>query len=382
MNKIDDFWDFMAFEKGESITINGVSNTAIISDTSDKPSYYDDKYLRTASELRTGDCISYQNKTWFVISQEDKSEKSYRAKMRRSNYKVKAVLEEVLHEFDAILETVSVSIDGGKFLDNVAGKLTVTLPTDTFSDKIEVNIRFIKLGYVWKVVGVDRSLKGLNIIHAEKDLIGADDDMVNEIANKNLIAVWSINVSDGNRKVNVGMDYAYTPKVLKNGLEYTGATLMWQSSNVSIATVLEGVVHGVAVGCVTIAVFMTVNPSVRLDLNIEIAEKIPDVITYKMYKANLDGTSKDYTTFTIIQGSTMLFGMEKYINGVLGANDTYTFTLNPNGVPSGNYVYTVLNSNSVKIQNKLMSTLKLILTATSDQSGQYITQNIQLKGLY
>ncbi len=78
----------------------------------------------------------------------------------------------------------------------------------------------------------------------------------------------------------------------------------------------------------------------------------------------------------------MLYGMEKYINGVLAANDTYTFTLNPNGVPSGNYVYTVLDSNSVKIENKQYSTPKLILTATSTQTGQYITQNIQLKGLY
>jgi len=74
--------------------------------------------------------------------------------------------------------------------------------------------------------------------------------------------------------------------------------------------------------------------------------------------------------------------MERYVNGVIETNDTYTFTLNPNGVPSLNYVYTVLNDYSVKIQNKTMSTPNLILTATSNQSGQAVTQSIQLRGLW
>lgn len=382
MNKIDKLWNFFKFEKGEDIKINGVQNTAIISDASDKPSYYDDKYIRSDEKLQTGDVIGYQNKRWFVISQEDKNEKSYKAKMRRSNYKVKVVLDEVLHEFDSIIENIGISIDEGKYIDTVAGKITATIPADTFSNKIDINNRFIKLGYAWKVVGVDRSQNGLNIIHAEKDLIAADDDMENEIANKNSIAVWSISVSDSNRKVNVDSDYTYTATVFKNGSEYTGVSLVWVSSDSNIATVSNGLVHGLSVGNVIISVYMEVNPSVRLDLDIEIEEKVPDIITYKMYKSYLDGSGKDYTDFSIIEGDTMLFGMERYVNGVIETNDTYTFTLNPNGVPSLNYVYTVLNDYSVKIQNKTMSTPNLILTATSNQSGQAVTQSIQLRGLW
>jgi len=359
-----------------------VQNTAIISDAREKPSYYDDKYIRTDEQLQTGDIIEYQNKKWFVISQEDKNEKSFRAKMRRSNYKIKVVLDEVLHEFDSIIENIGISIDEGKYIDTAAGKITVTIPTELFSNKIDVNNRFIKLGYAWKVVGVDRSRNGLNIIHAEKDLIASDDDMENEIANKNSIAVWSINISDSNRKVNVDSDYTFIAIVLKNGTEYAGASLIWESSDTGLATVSNGTVHGIAAGFVTISVYMEVNPSVRMDLNIEIAEKVPDVITYKMYKSYLDDSGKDYTDFSIIEGDTMLFGMERYVNGVLGTNDTYIFTLNPNGVPSSNYVYTVLNSYSVKIQNNAASTPKLILTATSNQSSQSVTKNIELASLW
>lgn len=382
MNKIDKQWDFFKFEKGESIIINATQTTAIISDATDKPSYYDDKYIRTDVSLKTGDIIEYQNNKWIVISQEDKNEKSYKAKMRRSNYKVKVVLDEVLHEFDAIIETVNVSINESKYVDTAAGKITVTITTGLFSNDIDINNRFIKLGYAWKVVGVDRSKIGLNIIHAEKDLISSNDDIDNEIANKSSIAVWSISVADTNRKIELGSDYTYIATILKNATEYSGTNLIWQSSDSNIATVNNGVVHGIAVGFAVISVYMEVNPSVQLNLNIEVAEEVPDIITYKMYKTNLNATERNYTDFSILQGSTKIFGMERYVNGVIGVNDTYTFVLNSNGVSSANYVYTILNDNSVKIQNKTMSKPKLVLTATSNQSGEAITKNIELNGLW
>lgn len=170
---------------------------------------------------------------------------------------------------------------------------------------------------------------------------------------------------------------------MKNGQEDDGVVLVWSSSDESIATVLNGTVRGVALGNTIIAVYMQGNPNVNLELNIEVVEQAPDVITYKMFKADSDGSNKDYSDFSIIQGSTMLFGMEKYLNGVLIDNDSYTFTLNPNGVPTSYYVYTVIGSTSVKIENDQMSPdSDLILTATSDQSSQAILQNIQLKGLW
>lgn len=382
MNKIDKLWGFFKFEKGEIITINGEQNTAIISDVTEKLSYYDDKYIRTDGQLKTGDIIVYQNKKWIVISQVDKNEKSYKAKMRRINYKIKVVLDEALHEFDSIIENIGVATDEGRSIDTIAGKITVTISEGVISNKIDVNKRFVKLGYVWKVIGVDRSKNGLNVIHAEKDLISVDDDMENEIASKSSIAVWSIIVPDTNSRINLDSHYTYIATVLKNGAEYTGANLIWESSDSNLATVNNGIVHGIALGSVIISVYMEVNSSVRMEFNIEIAERIPDVITYKMFKANLDGTGKNYNDFSILQGSTRMFGMERYVNGVIGENDTYIFTLNPNGVQSTNFVFTVLNDNSVKIQNKTMSTPKLILTAISNQSNHSVTQNIDLKGIW
>ena len=383
MNSIEKLWNFFKFEKGELVTVNGVQNTAIISDANTNPSYYDDQYIRADIPIKTGDVVGYQYMIWFVISQPDLNLITYRAKMRQSNYMIKAVLDEVLYEFDSIIESVSASVENSKFIDTAAGKIVVTIPSSSLSNKVDINMRFVKLGYVWKVSGVDRSENGLNIIHADKEAQGANDDMVNEIANKDLIAVWSITVSDDNRNVNIDSDYTYTAIVMKNGQEDDGVVLVWSSSDESIATVLNGTVRGVALGNTIIAVYMQGNPNVNLELNIEVVEQAPDVITYKMFKADTDGSNKDYSDFSIIQGSTMLFGMEKYLNGVLIDNDSYTFALNPNGVPTSYYVYTVIGSTSVKIENDQMSPdSDLILTATSNQSSQTVSKAIMLKGLW
>jgi len=248
MNSIEKLWNFFKFEKGQQVTINGVQNTAIISDANTNPSYYDDQYIRTDIPIKTGGVVGYQDKTWVIISQPDENKKTYRAKMRQSNYKIRVVLDEVLNEFDSIIESMSAYVEDSKYIDTVAGKIIVTVPSSELSNKIDVNCRFVKLGYVWKVSGVDRSEKGLNIIHADKDAQGANDDMVNEIANKDLIAVWSITVSDDNRNVNIGSDYTYTAIVMKNGQEDDGVVLVWSSSDESITTVLNGTVRGVALG--------------------------------------------------------------------------------------------------------------------------------------
>ena len=383
MNSIEKLWNFFKFEKGELVTVNGVQNTAIISDANTNPSYYDDQYIRADIPIKTGNVVGYQDKTWVIISQPDENKKTYRAKMQESNYKIRVVLNEVLNEFDSIIESMSASVENSKFTDTAAGKIVVTIPSSSLSNKVDINMRFVKLGYVWKVSGVDRSENGLNIIHADKEAQGANDDMVNEIANKDLIAVWSITVSDDNRNVNIDSDYTYTAIVMKNGQEDDGVVLVWSSSDESIATVLNGTVRGVALGNTIIAVYMQGNPNVNLELNIEVVEQAPDVITYKMFKADTDGSNKDYSDFSIIQGSTMLFGMEKYLNGVLIDNDSYTFALNPNGVPTSYYVYTVIGSTSVKIENDQMSPdSDLILTATSNQSSQTVSKAIMLKGLW
>ncbi len=189
LKKIDDYLEFLLKEKGESILYKGQEQKAIISDATDNINFYDDKYIRIDFEIRTGDTIGYQNNIWLVISEIDKNRLSYKAKIRKSNYNIKIVVEEVLCEFISIIEGVNLGIDVGKFMSLEDGKIKATVPADDISNNIDTNMRFIKMGKAWKVVGVDKSKVGLNILHCKKDVYSANDDKEDEIANKDRIEV-------------------------------------------------------------------------------------------------------------------------------------------------------------------------------------------------
>ena len=189
MKKIDDYLEFLLQEKGEDILFNGENKKAIISDATDNINFYDDKYIRTGFEIKTGDTIGYQNSIWLVISEVDKNRLSYKARIRKSNYKIKIVIDGVVCEFISIIEGVNLGIDVGKFMSLEDGEIRVTVPVDDISNNIDTNMRFIKMEKAWKVVGVDKSKVGLNILHCKKDVFSANDDKEDEIANKDRIEV-------------------------------------------------------------------------------------------------------------------------------------------------------------------------------------------------
>ena len=243
-------------------------------------------------------------------------------------------------------------------------------------------MRFIKMDKAWKVVGVDKSRLGIVILHCEKDLFGSYDDRINEIANTNLIAIWEIQINEENRQVALNKEFTFTATVMKNSTEYQGAVLVWESSDENIAVVNDGVITGVAIGSVEISVYIQDKPTVKTNIQIEVVESIPDVITYKMWSSYTDGSGKSYTDFSVRYGSSKWFGVEKYVNGVLAdVNDTYSFSLNPNGTPSSNYIYTVINNYKVKLEGEGYG-YSVILSATSNESGEILTQSIQLKSLF
>jgi hypothetical protein len=182
--------------------------------------------------------------------------------------------------------------------------------------------------------------------------------------------------------VAVDSDFTYTATVKKNGLEIQDAVLVWESSNENIAVINDGVVTGLAIGNVLISVYIEDKPAINTSIEIEVIENVPEVITYRMWSSETNGTAKSYSDFSVRNGTSKLFGVEKYVNGVMtDPNDTYSFSLNPNGTPTSNYIFTVVDAYKIKIEGK-GSTYTVILTATSNQSGTIVTQNILLRSLF
>lgn len=373
---------FFLDEFGEKVVKDGIEKKALIRDVVDTLSDYDDKMIRCLFEIKTGDLLEYQNQPWLVISEVDRDRKSYRARIRKVNHHIHFVLDGDVHTFPTIIEGTYARLQIDRYMTLQDGKILVTIPADISTQALEIEHRFIKMGRAWKVTGVDRTRKGLVLLHCELTLFSSRDDKENEIADAHQIVHRAITLSSQFEQVAIGQTMAIEAIVTGNG-EVISEELRWESSDETIATVENGNVTGLQEGKVSINASLVKRPFISISIEIEVVQSMPDVTTYKMWSSNVNGSSKSYMDFSIYSHSEKIFGVEKYINGSLTTpNDTYTFMLNPNGAPSKSYTYTVVNNRTVKIQAHAIFDEGMILTATSNETGESVMGTIRFVGLW
>lgn len=384
MQSVDKWIDFFLHENGVAITVDTIPIKAIVSDAPRGADYYfNDKYIRAKGLLHAGAIVVYEEENWLVISQVDQNANSLQCKMRKSNHITKFTIDDWLYEFVSILEMVNLTVSRGGTINMATGKLRVSLPANKITQQIDINTRFIASFSPWKVIGVDITKTGLVILEAEKDTIGSDDDMENEIANKNAIPSWTVSAGAESATIKVGETATLSPSLFKNGVEVQGESYLWQSSDINVAMVENGIVTAVQVGIATVTLRWAKHPSIFAEIEVAVEDEPMQIVTYVFYSTSVDGSSKSYTNFDVRQGDTRILGIEKQINGIIAdVNDTYTFVFNPNGAPSTNYVYTVLNDYSVKIKNNAVYKNPVTLTGTSNQTSESINVSFKLKSMF
>lgn len=378
MKKVDDRIDFFLHEKGEAVLINGLVRTAVITDAPKIAGYYfNDCYIRTKGEISTGDIVTYQEMAWLIVTQVDEENNSYQAKMRRCNHITKFVLEDWAYGFESILDVGTFGISNGSVVRLVDGSLNCELQDNALTKQIAINQRYIASGSAWIITGIDKTHTGVFVLYSDRTVFVAGDDQENEIANADQIPNWHIVMNSTAFDVELESTYQLTADLYKTDV-IEPATLLWRSSDESIATVSDtGLVTGVSLGTATITVAWAKHPTISASSVATVKQAAPPVTTYRFYSEDENGGNKSYTNFDVEQYEPRVMGIEKYINGVLVANDTYTFSLNPNGVSSYCYTYTVLNSTSIKIECWSPADNAMTLTGTSNESG--VSQQISIR---
>lgn len=384
MKRIADFLDFLLFERGEAVQIDLISATALLSDMPDSGYYTDDKNLRTPAQLHSGSLVQYQGFEWLVVSQVQDHSNHYEGRIRKSNHWTKFIIDDWLYTFPSILEMVNLTIDKGKDINIATGNIKVTLPANEFTRGVTVNDRFIASLAAWKVVGVDLTETGLVILTASRDVFVEGDDQEQEIANASRLPNWTAILDPGQLTLQPENTATLTATLMRNDTAQTDAGFVWHTADPAVATVSAGQVMALAEGTTQIAACWDKHLTIQATAEITVVAVPVQVITYAFYSVYADGRDKSYTNFDILESDTRVFGVEKRINGVVTTeNDNYTFTFHPNGATSANYVYTVLNSYSVKIQNKrLYSAGQVTLTAVSNVTSESISISFRLKSMF
>lgn len=244
------------WQDAETVSINNTNTSAIIEDTSDTLNYFADKYIITKFQLKTGDLVEYAGIKYIVTSQIDRNIESrkeiqynYRARIRQADYIIKVVIDGKVEQLPSIIEPQSFGIVDGKYISLSDDKIVVTI-NNTYA--ISKGMRFIKLGEVWKVVGIDRAKNGLVILYCDVDLYNdATDDLENEIANIDLMVEipdepeepenppieggYTVEII-GADTITIYSDSSYTAKVF-NGVEVTDKQVVFSIDNTTLATI-------------------------------------------------------------------------------------------------------------------------------------------------
>lgn len=184
MATFDRQFDFFISEFGEPILINDLSTKGymeIIGDTS--ADYFVDRILNTVEPVETGDVVNYQNYDWLALKQMTIYPNYKSTRIRRCDWYTNIWYKglDIAYTYPSIYAFKSVAIAEGSTISIADGKIVCCLQSNSITDKIDVDFRFIKFNSAWKVTGVDKTEKGLIYMYADKDAIAEGDDLVNEL---------------------------------------------------------------------------------------------------------------------------------------------------------------------------------------------------------
>lgn len=269
LNNTDDF-KFMLDSIGQEVQINKQPVRGLITNTLLEQNY-DDKKITTLEPLNTGDLIRYDDQYWIIISEQGgKRYNKHKAIMRLVDYHIKFNFVGRIQEYPAIVDSKVFDTQEGKYITLPVGKIMVTLQENQDTLQIALDQRFIKMGSAFKVVGIDRTKKGLIQLTCDKVEFNANDDQENEIVDGKLYYVRITNIKP------LELDQGQSVQITYDST--TGSNVLFTSNDNSIATVdSNGLVTGLTTGTAIITASLNGSEIIKDTIEIIVNEVVADI---------------------------------------------------------------------------------------------------------
>lgn len=378
---IETMMDFFLREKGELIHLNGVQQIALIRDAVDKIQAADEKIIRVATPIHTGDFIDYRAERYLITSEIDQNVQSYRGRMRKCNSNIAFNWSGNVKWFDAIVEGKSFSVDAGKVISMPDGKIHVYLQDNADTRDIGLNQRFYNTHQPFKVAGIDRTNKGILKLSCILDIISVSDDLDNNIADRwkyEITHTYALSIDNGTTaNVLINNTLKLNCTVTDNSDLISNPTITFISSDPNVVSVdNQGKVMGIQAGQAMITAKLTYHPTVQATIQITTVQALTHI-----YTISITGNP------TIKIGQIASYVSHIYDNGteVLDQSVQWSLRNQDNSTPiMGNIIVSTGNSVTVKVGGQSTFVNKYIVvtaTLTSDPSIT-IEKTIQIKSLF
>lgn len=377
MQDIDGMIDFFLYEKGESITINGAEQFALVMDAVDKLTYYDDKLIRCKCQIKTGDIVEYNNLEYIIISQIDKEENSFRARMRKSSYRIAFNWSGNIKWFECIEESKVFDVASNQYISLPTGSINITVQNNGDTRDIVLSQRFYVTNQPFKVTGIDKSQEGLIKLNCALDLISTYDDVVNNIVDRWLYEIthtYVLAIGNGaSMSVPINDISQLNITVTDNGTTMNPLpALTFLSSDSTIVSVDNtGKMMGINPGTATITCQMTYKSLVKATISITVVEIINHV-----YTIAITGST------SVKMGLSQSYVAHFYDNGNEVFDKSATWSLrNQDGTTTLYATITASTGNGATVKGVTMNKNVILKAVLSDNSTVFNEFVILVKGI-
>ncbi|MGG1619454.1 Ig-like domain-containing protein, partial [Paenibacillus sp. NRS-1781] len=276
---LEPMMDFFLREKGELVHINDVRQLALIRDAANNIQNTDEKIIRAATPLHTGDIVDYRYERYLITSQVDQNEKSCRGRMKKCNQRLALNWSGQVKWFDVVVEARTFSTETGKVISMPEGNILVSLQDNIDTKGITLSQRFYMTHQPFKIVGIDRTMNGIIQLSCTLDSIStAYDDVEHNIADRwkyEIAHTYALHINHGTiAHVRLNEIIPLNVTAMDNGNEMANPVITFISSDPSVVSVDQhGQVMGIALGQASITVKLTYHPTILSTIEMRVVEK-------------------------------------------------------------------------------------------------------------
>ncbi|MGG1644354.1 Ig domain-containing protein [Paenibacillus sp. NRS-1782] len=374
--------DFFLREKGELVHINGMRQLALIQDATNTIQMTDEKIIRAATPLHTGDIVDYRYERYLITSQVDRNEKSCRGRMKKCNQRLALNWNGQVKWFDAVVEARTFSTETGKVISIPEGSILASLQDKADTKGITLSQRFYITHQPFKIVGIDRTMNGIIQLSCTLDSINtAYDDVEHNIADRwkyEIAHTYALHINHGTiAHVPLNETIPLNVTATDNGNEIANPPITYTSSDPSVISVdQQGQVMGIALGQASITAKLTYHPTVLSTIEMRVVETGTHNYSIAIIGNSIlkTGQSASYVSHTYDHGVEVF---DQSVEWSLRNQDDSTPIMGSITASTGNSV-TVKAGSSSGANNKV-----LVLTATlASDPSMTIEKTISLKNLF
>lgn len=375
--------DFFLYVKGESILIDGAEQVALVMDAVDKITYYNDKMIRCKGQIKTGDLVEYGVSNHLIISQIDRTDKTYKARIRKCSCRIAFNWSGIIKWFDCIEESKVFDVTSNQYFSLPSGSINIFVQNNSDTRNINISQRFYVTNQPFKVTGIDKSQEGLIKLNCSLDYISTQyDDVESNIVDRwryETAHTYTLAINNGDA-ANVLLNdiISLNVEVTDNGTVAANPVVTFTSSDSNIVSVDNtGKVMGIALGQAIISANLTYHEAISDSITITTIE----TLTHS-YTISITGS----TTVKLSQSQSYVAHINDNGSEVFDKSVVWSVR-NQDGTTSPAYVsITTSTGNGVTIKAISSSTYAnryIVLKATlSDDVTVFKEFTVQVKNLF